>query len=23
MVDGITPDDILMAIVSLIGNICQ
>jgi hypothetical protein len=23
MVDGITPDDILMAIVALIANICQ
>jgi hypothetical protein len=23
MVDGVTPDDILMAIVAVIGNICQ
>jgi len=23
MVDGVTPDDILMAIVGLISNICQ
>lgn len=23
MVDGVTPDDVLMAIVGLIGNICQ